>query len=157
MLSRFFSFFYKYIHYSTIVSLVLLVISMSTVVTLRYFFNTGWVWLQELCLYLHAYTFLMGCAYTLRKNKHVRVDVFYNSLSKKRVNFFGALIFGFPFFILIFYTSLGFTIQSWKWLEKSADSGGLPFVFILKTFIPVFALLLAGELFYSHIIKKEDT
>lgn len=148
---------YKYIHFSTLISLALLVISMFTIVILRYFFNTGWVWLQELCLYLHAYTFLMGCAYTLRKDKHVRVDVFYNSLNKKYVNLFGALFFGVPFFLLILYTSFSFTKQSWIWLEKSADSGGLPLVFILKTFIPIFASIMVFEILHSHILKKEDS
>lgn len=146
----------KALHISTLLSLCLLVISMFLVVVLRYFFNTGWVWLQELCIYLHAYTFLMGCIYTLRHNQHVRVDIFYEKLKKNRVNLLGALLFGLPFFILIFFTSLEFTRQSWLWLERSADSGGLPVVFILKSFIPLFALMMAIEVFYSHLINKKE-
>lgn len=146
----------KFIHLTTIVSLFLLVLAMTAVVVLRYFFNSGWVWLQELCIYLHAFTFLMGCAYTLRKNKHVRVDIFYDKLPKSKINFFGGLLFGLPFFLLILYTSFDFTKQSWVWLEKSADSGGLPLVFILKSFIPFFAFILIFELIYTHLIKGQD-
>jgi len=135
-------------------SLAFLVLSMLSVVVLRYFFNTGWVWLQELCIYLHAYTFLLGCAFTLRRNKHVRVDIFYNSLPKKKINLFGSIFFGLPFFILILFTSFEFTKQSWMWLEKSPDSNGLPFVFILKSFIPLFSLVMIIELFHSQILNK---
>ena len=145
----------KTLHFSTLLSLLLLVISMFMTVTLRYFFNTGWVWLQELCIYLHAYTFLIGCIYTLRKNQHVRVDIFYEKMNKNRINLIGALFFGLPFFILIFYTSLEFTRQSWIWLERSADSQGLPIVFILKTFIPLFSFTMVLEVFYSHFVNKK--
>jgi TRAP-type mannitol/chloroaromatic compound transport system permease small subunit len=147
--------FTSFLNISTQLALIALVLNMFLIVVFRYFFSTGWVWLQELCLYLHAYIFLMGCIYTLRKNQHVRVDILYEKINKRRVNLFGALLFGLPFFTLILFTSLEFTKQSWKWLEGSADSQGLPIVFILKTFIPFFALLMIFELFFSHILKKE--
>ena len=153
MIAKIYSITTRALHYTTLLSLLLLVLSMSTVVVLRYFFNMGWVWLQELCIYLHAYTFLIGCVYTLRKNQHVRVDLI--KLPKNKINLLGALLFGAPFFILIFYTSIEFTRLSWVWLEKSTDTNGLPLVFILKTFIPLFALIMLLEVIYTHIIKKE--
>ena len=148
--------FTKLVRYSTYLSLFLLLVSMFSVVVLRYFFNTGWVWLQELCLYLHAYTFLMGCIYALRVNQHVRVDILYNNLNKSLINRIGALFFGLPFFTLILYTSYGFTKQSWLWLERSADSQGLPLVFLLKSFIPLFAIMMILEVFYTQLLNKGD-
>ena len=157
VIEKFFLKLTRFIRLTTMASLFLLVLTMTAVVVLRYFFNSGWVWLQELCIYLHAFTFLMGCAYTLRKNQHVRVDIFYEKLPKGKINFFGGLFFGLPFFLLILYTSFEFTKQGWLWLEKSADSGGLPLVFILKSFIPLFALILIFEILYTHLFKGQSS
>lgn len=132
--------------------LVMTLISFSIVI-LRYFFGLGWVWLQESVLYFHSFIFLFGSIRTLKLDKHVRVDVLYNSFSKEKknlVNKIGFLILATPFCLTLFYVSFSFTLDSWKWLEKSSDAGGLSFVYIMKTFIPLFAFILVTQAFLSH-------
>ena len=115
------------------------------IVVMRYSMNMGWIWLQELTVYFHAAAFLLGVAWTLAQDGHVRVDIFYREagVTKKAwVNLVGTLIFLLPLCVFIIWTSLDYVLASWQTLEGSRESGGLPGVFILKTLIPVFGLLL---------------
>lgn len=115
------------------------------IVVLRYFFGLGWIWLQEVVIYLHAFAFLFAIMKTLEKDDHVRVDIFYNSRSlsvKNLIDSAGFFVLGIPVTLTLLYTSIPYVRDSWKWLEKSADAGGLPFVYILKSLIPLFAFLL---------------
>ncbi len=75
------------------------------IVLLRYGFNIGSIALQESILYLHATVFMLGAAYTLKADGHVRVDIFYQKMSlknKAKVDFFGSLILLLPVSIFIF-------------------------------------------------------
>jgi TRAP-type mannitol/chloroaromatic compound transport system permease small subunit len=112
------------------------------IVVLRYGFETGWIAMQESVLYLHAAVFLLGSAHTLKVDEHVRVDIYYRKMSPKRkalVNLGGTLLLALPVNIFIFMMSWDYVIDSWQLLESSQQSGGLPAVFILKSFILVFA------------------
>ena len=116
------------------------------VVVLRYFFNIGWIWIQESILYLHGFLFLLMIPPTLLKNGHVRVDLFYQKCTpetQKQVDFLGALFFLLPTCGLIFYESLPYVIDSWSVLEKSKETGGLPLVFLQKTTLLIFCSLTA--------------
>lgn len=109
-------------------------------VMLRYLFKAGSVAVQELEWHMFGFVFLLGAAYTLLHNEHVRVDIFYSRMSplgKAWVDLFGALFFCVPLSILIIWTSIPFALSSWQFLEGSPDPGGLPARFILKTAIPV--------------------
>ncbi|MFQ3206656.1 MAG: TRAP-type mannitol/chloroaromatic compound transport system permease small subunit [Glaciecola sp.] len=126
------------------------------VVVLRYGFNLGWIAMQESVVYLHAAVFLLGSAYTLQHDGHVRVDVFYRSFSKKRkalVNLIGTLFLLMPVMIFITVISWHYVSESWQTLEGSMESGGLPFLYVLKSFILLFSLtmLLQGV---SEAIKQ---
>ena len=119
------------------------------VVVLRYGFDTGAVALQESVLYLHAIAFMLGIAYTLKLDEHVRVDVLYSRLSpvgRARVDLAGHCLFLVPAALTIGITSLPYVAASWRILEGSAEVGGIPGLFVLKTLIPVmaFTLLLQG-------------
>jgi len=116
------------------------------VVLLRYVLGLGSIWLQESILYAHAVLFLLAAAWTLKEGGHVRVDVFYADASpctKARIDLLGALFLLLPFCLAIVWFSLPYVERSWVILERSRESSGLPLVFLLKTLIPVFALLLA--------------
>ncbi len=116
-----------------------------TVVILRYFFNSGSIALQESIQWMHAGVFLLGATWTLQQDGHVRVDIFYRSMPparQARVNFWGSLLLLAPMALLILVTSTPYVWESWKVLEGSRESGGLPGVFLLKTLIPLTALLL---------------
>jgi TRAP-type mannitol/chloroaromatic compound transport system permease small subunit len=76
----------------------------------------------------------------------VRVDVFYSTASprtKALVDLCGALFLLLPFAIALLWFSLPYVARSWAILERSPETSGLPLVFLLKTLIPAFALLLA--------------
>jgi TRAP-type mannitol/chloroaromatic compound transport system permease small subunit len=125
-------------------------------VVTRYFLKSSSVAIQELEWHLFAAIFLLGAAYTLKADRHVRVDVLYVKFSPKTrawVNLLGCLIFLIPFCILIIISSKNFVINSIKVMETSPDPGGLPARFLLKAFIPLgFAMLLAQGI--SMLLKS---
>jgi len=123
---------------------------------MRYMVDYGSIAIQEIIIYLHALIFTIGAAYTLKNDMHVRIDIFYNKLSenkKKAINLYGTIFFLLPTCLLIFVTSFNYVISSILLLESSKEAGGLPILYILKTYI----LLLSATLFLqgiSEIIKN---
>ncbi len=98
----------------------------------------------ELQWYLFSLVFLLGAAYTLKHDAHVRVDVFYSRLpmrSRAWINIVGTVLFLIPFCVLMCWTSWSTVVDSWARLEGSPDPGGLP-RYPLLTVIPVAFLLL---------------
>ena len=115
------------------------------VVLLRYAFSIGWISMQESVTYMHALVFMLGAAYALQKDKHVRVDIFYQRLSPRTrawINLLGSLLLLIPFCLFIAWSSLDYVANSWSLLEGSREAGGLPGVFLLKTCIPAMAVLM---------------
>jgi len=105
--------------------------------------------LQESVMYLHAILFMLASAWTLKHNGHVRVDVFYRNFSPRRralVDLTGTLGLLFPMCGFILYTSLDFVSFSWQIQERSGEAEGLPYVYLLKSLIPLMCglLLLQG-------------
>ena len=132
-----------------------MVLTTMAIVVLRYIFSTSAILLQELVMYMHGCLFLIGLAYGVQNNTHVRVDMVFSTLAKDRqrwVNLAGHLLFLLPVSIFIFVTSLPYVSASWRVLEGSAEVGGIPAVFLLKTLIPVAAVLLFLQ-GISEIIK----
>ncbi len=115
------------------------------VVVLRYVFSVGFVWMQESYVWLHGVTFMMGAGYTLLHNGHVRVDIFYHPRGerfKAKVDLFGALFLALPVIFLITWASWPYVVDSWSRFEESREAGGLPGLFLLKSVIPAFCLLM---------------
>jgi len=124
-----------------------LVLIVSYDVAMRYLFQSGSVALQELEWHLFALIFLLGGAYTLKHDEHVRVDIFYSSrfmTARHRawVDLLGGLLFLTPFCLLLISGSLPFVSNSFNMLEASPDPGGLPYRFLLKAAIPLGFLML---------------
>ena len=122
-----------------------LVLTVVITVALRYGFDIGSIALQEFAMYLHGALFMLGLSYTLSCDEHVRVDIFYQRFSpanQARVDFFGTLLLLLPMCSLILFTSWPYVFASWSRLEGSADPGGLPAVFILKTLLLIAPVLL---------------
>ena len=97
----------------------------------------------ELQWYMFSLLFLLGAAYTLKHDAHVRVDIFYSKLSAKGkawVDLLGTVLILFPFCVLMLWASWPMVINSWAVLEISPDPGGLP-RYPIKTAIPVGFLL----------------
>lgn len=115
------------------------------IVVQRYMFDIGFMWLQESMQYMHSLVFLVGASYALKHDAHVRLDVFYAKLSQERqalIDLLGCTLCIFPLCILTLVSSYDYVIHSWEDFEGSAYAGGLPAVFLLKSFIWVFAILL---------------
>jgi TRAP-type mannitol/chloroaromatic compound transport system permease small subunit len=116
------------------------------VVLMRYVFGTGSIQLQESIIYGHAALFMLAAAWTLREGGHVRVDVFYADATprtKALIDLIGALALLLPFVLTLAWLALPYVARSWAILERSRETSGIPAVFLLKTLIPAFAVLLA--------------
>ncbi|MEM9772392.1 MAG: TRAP transporter small permease subunit [Cyanobacteria bacterium P01_D01_bin.73] len=119
--------------------------------------------LLEAQWYLFALVFMLGSAYTLKRNEHVRVDLLYKGWSKRRkawVNLLGSLLFLIPFCCLVIYFSWGWTFNSWVVLENSPDPGGLPRYPIKSLIIISFILLIFqgfSEAVKSLVILGEES
>jgi TRAP-type mannitol/chloroaromatic compound transport system permease small subunit len=103
------------------------------VVVMRYVFDAGLIWIQESVVWMHAVVFMLGAAYALQEEEHVRVDIFYRDMSARRrawVDLLGVLVFLFPLCAFLGWKSLDFVIQSWTIGETSREPGGLPYPFI---------------------------
>ena len=132
-----------------------MVVVTCAVVTARYLFNFGSIGLQESVMYMHGAVFMLGIAFTLKEQGHVRVDVLYEKFPprvKVCIDIAGHLLFLIPFSIFILWTSLEYVSFSWSLRESSGQPGGLSGVYLIKGLIPAmaFLLLLQG---ISEILK----
>ena len=130
---------------------LLMVLVTFIVVVLRYAFDLGWISMQESVTWMHAAVFMLGAAYTLKRDEHVRVDIFYRRMSPQRralVDLLGTLMFLLPVAVFLAVASWDYVYTSWVIREGSREAGGLPypFVSILKSLIPATAgmLILQG-------------
>lgn len=147
--------------------LLLMMLIAVMVVIARYLFQTGSIAMQDSITYLHATVVILAMGYGLQTNAHVRVDVFYQNMNEKQkagVNLFGGLFFLLPFCIFTFFVSLPYVQRSWSMAEKSAEAGGIPAVFLLKSLllalVAVLLLqcvieLIKNSLVILEAIKKE--
>lgn len=122
----------------------------------RYLFRQTSVALQETTWHLYSFLFLLGMAYTLKHNRHVRVDIFYDRMSERLkawVDLFAILVLILPFCLLMIGFSWNFMLTAYQIGERSGDPGGLPARWILKAAIPAgFSLLLLQGI--SEILKN---
>lgn len=122
-----------------------MVLATFAIVLLRYLFNVGWIAMQESVTYLHAALFMLGAAYTLKHDGHVRVDIVYRRLGPRgqaAVDLGGTLLLLVPFCLFIAWVSWEYVAAAWALKEGSREAGGLPAVYLLKSAIPAMALLL---------------
>lgn len=127
--------------------LMLLMVAVTfAVVVLRYLFDTGWVAMQESVIDMHALLFMVGAAYTLKHDAHVRVDIIYQHCSPKGkawIDLFGSLFLLLPVAGYIVWSCWDYVIDSWEIHESSRNAGGLPGVYLIKSSILLMAVLLA--------------
>jgi TRAP-type mannitol/chloroaromatic compound transport system permease small subunit len=115
------------------------------VVVMRYALGLGSIRLQESVVYAHGALFMLAAAWTLQVDGHVRVDIFYGQAKPRTravVDLVGALAFLLPFALVLAALSIPYVARSWVIFERSREASGLPFVYLLKTLIPLFALLI---------------
>jgi TRAP-type mannitol/chloroaromatic compound transport system permease small subunit len=111
----------------------------------RYVFGFNSIAAQESVLYMHATLFMLGAGFTLLVDKHVRVDVVYakvSDLTQRRIDLFGHLFLLIPSMTALLYWSWPSVRNSWKILEGPISVGGIEAVFLLKSLIPAFCVLI---------------
>lgn len=117
------------------------VLTCFTVVVLRYGFDLGFPWLQELYVWQHAAVFMAGAGYTMLHRGHVNVDVMYGRLSARGrawIDVLGTVFFLFPWLAVVAMTSAPFIHSSWSIREASSTADGMPAVYLLKSLLWVF-------------------
>jgi TRAP-type mannitol/chloroaromatic compound transport system permease small subunit len=109
---------------------LLMVLVTFAIVVLRYVFDLSFVWIQESLTWMHAAVFMLGTAYTLQHEEHVRVDIFYRKMSMRHramVDALGVLVFVFPLCGYCILQSYDYVVTAWRLHEISRDTGGLPY------------------------------
>ncbi len=107
--------------------------------------------------YLHAIIFMVGVSYALKTGDHVRIDILYRNMQPRTrawVNIIGYLILFYPVFIFLFVMCWQYVSNAWAIMESSSRPGGLPILYILKTFLlvmPVMMLLQGTALLLRNI------
>ena len=89
----------------------------TVIVLLRYGFNIGSIASQEVVVYMHGCLFMLGAAYTLKHEAHVRVDIFYQRYTERTrawINALGGIIFLLPLCLFIFGVSWSYVMESWS-------------------------------------------
>ena len=136
--------------------LLIMITSLIIIILGRFFFAWGNIAMQEFVMYLHSTIFMIGICYVCKEKSHVSIDIFsrnYTESKKIKINLLFDFIFLIPFSIFIIYISFDMVTASWNILEGSGEAGGLDFVYLLKTLIPVtgFLILLSS---ISNIIDN---
>lgn len=144
-LERGFNKFADFIGAITAFALVLMILNVFYDVIMRYFFRSGSIAMQEMEWHLFSVIILLGVAYTLKEDGHVRVDLIYDRLSSKKkamINMVGAIIFILPIALLVGISSIDNAYEAFVSMEQSGDPGGLQYRWIVKALIPLSFFLL---------------
>ena len=125
-----------------------MVLLTAVIVVMRYAFDAGRIWMQESVTWMHAAVFMIGAAYTLLHEEHVRVDIFYRNMSERRraiVDLVGVVLFLLPMCSYLAWSAYDFAATSWSIRESSREPGGLPYPMIplLKSIVIVMPVVVA--------------
>jgi len=137
--------------FASVFAPLMLLVTCYVVVT-RYVLNTGSVAVQDLVTYCNALIFTLGAGYALKHDAHVRVDIFYSQAkprTKALVNLVGTLFMLLPVMVFLLLTCWNYVASAWAIREGSPDTGGLPYVYLLKTLI----LVLGGVLILQGVAE----
>lgn len=125
-----------------------MVVVTSIIVVMRYVFDAGLIWMQESVTWMHAAVFMVGAAYTLLHEEHVRVDIFYRKMSERWraiVDLLGVVFFLLPLCGFLALMAYDFAAAAWSIHETSREPGGLPYPMIplLKSIVIVMPVAVA--------------
>ena len=144
-LEKAFDKFADFIGSITAIAMVLMILNVFYDVIMRYFFKSGSIAMQEMEWHLFSVIILLGVAYTLKEDGHVRVDLIYDRLTDKKkamINMVGVIAFIFPIALLVGISSIDNAYAAYLSMEQSGDPGGLQYRWIVKALIPLSFLLL---------------
>ena len=138
----------RHVGYTVAWLTLIMVVVTFAIVVLRYALRIGPIWLQESLTWMHAAVFMLGGAFALQRDEHVRVDIFYRGMPQKWrawIDIAGVLVFLLPLCVFIAYESYPYVAASWSIREGARDAGGLPYPFVslLKSLLIVTPALVA--------------
>lgn len=137
--------FADFIGLITAIAMVLMIVNVFYDVVMRYFFRSGSIGMQEMEWHLFSVIILLGVAYTLKEDGHVRVDLIYDRLTPRKkamINMVGAILFILPISLLVGISSIDNAVEAFTSMEQSGDPGGLHYRWIVKALIPLSFFLL---------------
>jgi TRAP-type mannitol/chloroaromatic compound transport system permease small subunit len=125
-----------------------MVLITTVIVVMRKLFDAGFIWMQESVTWMHAAVFMLGAAYTLLHEDHVRVDIFYSKMSDKRravVDLAGVVLFLLPLCGFLALKAYDFAAVSWSIHETTREPGGLPYpaIPLMKSIVIVMPVAVA--------------
>jgi len=125
-----------------------------TVLVLRYVLSKGFPWMQELYVWMHGAAVLLCAAWVLKEGGHARMNLLYDKWSasaKAWADLIGLALFLYPMMGFLFWWSLPAVQRSWRLMERSPTADGLQFVYLMKTVVPVFCVLVMLQALSSTI------
>lgn len=128
--------------------LVIMVVAIVVGVIALLIFGVSFTKLDEVPIYMHASVIMLGASATLLAGQHVRVDIFHSRFlpaKKALVDIIGFYLFILPLCLILLWMSQSFIAQSWSTFEGSSEASGIRGVFLLKTLIPLFSILICGQ------------
>ncbi len=128
-------------------TLLMILFSVANIMA-SWLFSISWIWLRESVTWLHGINFLLAVAYTLNRQGHVRVDIFYAKMSRKQqalVDLIGTLVLLLPMCVFIAWASWPAFFLSYKLNQGSSEAGGLPALYLLKSLLLLMPALLSLE------------
>jgi TRAP-type mannitol/chloroaromatic compound transport system permease small subunit len=122
-----------------------MVLTTFLVAMLRYGFEVGWIWMQELYVWMHGTIIMVAVGYTLLHDGHVRVDILYRTATARTqawVNLLGTIFLLVPTVGAVSWVAWPYVMLSWQRFEISREAGGMHGLFLWKTTMLVFCVLL---------------
>lgn len=118
----------------------------AAVALLRYGFSLGYPWLSESFVWLNGVLVFLGAAAVYARDGHVRVDLIYRQIGPRGrawANLFGTVFFLWPMMAVIAVKAWPALVRSWNLMEASSSIDGLPFLYLMKTAVVGFCVLMA--------------
>jgi TRAP-type mannitol/chloroaromatic compound transport system permease small subunit len=126
-------------------SILVMTFGMTYEVFVRYLLRAPTSWAFDLSYIMYGVLFMMGGAYTLSRNGHVRGDVVYRLWPPRvqaAIELVLYIIFFFPGITALVYAGTDYALESWSYMEVSVWSPANVPVFQFKTVIPIAGALL---------------
>jgi TRAP-type mannitol/chloroaromatic compound transport system permease small subunit len=122
-----------------------MVFSLVFEVVARYLFNAPTIWAGDVSQILYGMFFMLGSAYALQRQQHIRTDFIYGKWSIRTRGMVDAalyILFYFPALGFFLWVGSDFAYRSILFNEKIVTSAWMPIIWPLKLAIPVSTLLL---------------
>lgn len=111
----------------------------------RYLFNAPTIWASDISQILYGMFFMLGSAYALQRQQHIRTDFLYGKWSVRTRGLVDAslyIIFYFPALVVFLWFGIEYAHRSILFNERIVTSAWMPIIWPLKLAIPVSTLLL---------------